>query len=248
MSIGVLVAIAAGVVFITSVLKIMPQYERAVVLRLGKYIGLKGPGVIILIPGVDRMIRVDMRTITMDVQPQDVITKDNVSVKVNAVVYFRVVDAAKAILQIEDYYFGTSQLAQTTLRSVLGQVPLDEMLSNRDEINQRLQSILDNQTEPWGIKISMVEVKQIDLPESMQKAMAREAEAERIRRAKVISAEGEVQRSSRLAEASKMLASSPSALQLAYLQAMTEVANDKSTLIVFPLPIDMLKPFVEKKT
>jgi regulator of protease activity HflC (stomatin/prohibitin superfamily) len=247
MDIGlILLAIIAGSAFFTSV-KILNEYERGVVLRLGRFVGVRGPGLILLIPYVERMTKIGMRTITMDVPSQDVITKDNVSVKVNAVVYFRVVDPQKCVLHIEDYYFATSQLAQTTLRSVLGTVPLDQMLSNRDEINVRLQAILDHQTEHWGIKVSNVEVKQIDLPENMQRAMAREAEAERERRAKIISADGELQRASRLAEASTMLATSPSALQLAYMQTLTEIAGNKTNTIVFPLPMDLLEPFLALK-
>jgi regulator of protease activity HflC (stomatin/prohibitin superfamily) len=195
---------------------------------------------------IDRMVKIGMRTITLDIQPQDVITKDNVSVKVNAVVYFRVIDPAKAIIQIEDFIYATNQLAQTTLRAVLGEVPLDELLSNRDSINQKLQSILDGQTEPWGVKVSLVEVKHIDLPKEMQRAMAQEAEAERERRAKIISAEGESQRATKLAEASRMLHSSPSALQLAYMQTLREIASDKSNTIIFPIPMDLVKPFLEK--
>ncbi len=232
-----------GLSILGSSIRILTEYERGVVFRLGRLIGIKGPGLIILIPYFDKMIKIGMRTITMDIQPQDIITKDNVSLKVNAVIYFRVLEADKSVIQIEDYYFATSQLAQTTLRSVLGQFPLDELLTNRDSINHKLQEILDSQTEPWGIKVSMVEVKHIDLPKEMQRAMAKEAEAERERRAKVISADGELQRASRLAEASNTLASSPSALQLAYLQALQEVAGDKTSTIVFPMPIDMLKPF-----
>lgn len=235
-----------GIIFLVSTFKVLNEYERGVIFRLGRCIGIKGPGLIILIPGIDRMVKVGMRTVTMDIQPQDVISKDNVTIKVNAVVYFRVVDAEKAIIQVEDYFFATSQLAQTTLRSVLGQVPMDELLENRDSINHKLQEILDRQTENWGIKIAAVEVKDIDLPKEMQRAMAKEAEAERERRAKVISAEGEVQRSSRLAEASNMLASSPSALQLAYLQTLTEIAKDRSSTIIFPIPMDLFKPFMER--
>jgi len=242
---GFLILIFFGVFLVGSSLRILPEYDRAVIFRLGRAIGIKGPGVILLVPMVDRMIRVGLRTVTLEIQPQDVITKDNVTLKVTAVVYFRVVDPEKAIIQIEDYYFATNQLAQTTLRSVLGQVPLDELLSSRDSINHKLQDILDSQTEPWGIKVSAVEVKQIDLPKEMQRAMAQEAEAERERRAKLISADGELQRSSRLAEASRTLASSPSALQLAYLQTLREIAGDKSNTIVFPLPIDAIKPFLE---
>jgi regulator of protease activity HflC (stomatin/prohibitin superfamily) len=206
---------------------------------------VRGPGLIFLIPIVERMIKIDTRTIAMDVQPQDVITKDNVSMQVNAVVYFKVVSPLEAITKIEDYYFATSQLAQTTLRSVMGQYPLDDVLEHRDKINAALQAILDKHTEAWGIKVTMVEVKQIDLPKEMQRAMAREAEAERERRAKVISAEGEVQRAQKLQEASNTLAGSPSALQLAYMQTLTEIAGDKTNTIIFPMPLDMVKPFIE---
>lgn len=229
---------------IMSTVKILKEYERAVVFRLGRSIGIKGPGLIILIPLIDQMRKVDMRTITMDIQPQDAITKDNVTIKVNAVVYFRVVDAEKAIIQVEDYYFATSQLAQTTLRSVMGQVPMDHLLEARDTINLKLQGILDKQTDNWGIKIAGVEVKDIDMPKEMQRAMAREAEAERERRAKVISAEGEVQRSEALAKAANTM-SSGTALQLAYLQTLTEITKDRSSTIIFPIPMDILKPFME---
>jgi regulator of protease activity HflC (stomatin/prohibitin superfamily) len=204
-----------------------------------------GPGLFVLIPFVERMVKVDTRTITMDVPPQDVITKDNVSMQVNAVIYFKIVSPLEAITKIEDYYFATSQLAQTTLRSVMGQYPLDEMLQHRDKINAALQAILDKHTEAWGVKVTMVEVKQIDLPKEMQRAMAREAEAERERRAKVISAEGEMQRAEKLKQASNILAGSPSALQLAYLQTLTEIAGDKTNTIIFPLPIELIKPFVD---
>lgn len=228
-----------------SAVKILSEWERGVVLRFGRSVGVRGPGLIILIPVVERIIKVDTRTVTMDIPPQDVITKDNVSMKVNAVVYFKVVLPEQAITKVEDYYMATSQLAQTTLRSVLGQYQLDEVLSQRDRINHTLQDILDRQTEPWGVKVSMVEVKQIDLPKEMQRAMAREAEAERERRAKVISAEGEMQRAQKLADASNALASSPSALQLAYLQTLTEIAGDKSSTIVFPMPMDVFRPFMK---
>ena len=228
-----------------SAVKILSEWERGVVLRFGRSVGIRGPGLILLIPFVERIIKVDTRTITMDIPPQDVITKDNVSMKVNAVVYFKVIDPEQAITKVEDFLFATSQLAQTTLRSVLGQYQLDEVLSQRDRINHTLQDILDRQTEPWGIKVSMVEVKQIDLPKEMQRAMAREAEAERERRAKVISAEGELQRAQKLADASTALASSPSALQLAYLQTLNEISSDKTNTIIFPLPLDLLKPFVK---
>ncbi|MCB0414779.1 MAG: slipin family protein, partial [Bdellovibrionales bacterium] len=215
-------AFVVGMILISSI-KILPEWDRGVVLRFGRFQGVRGPGLIILIPGVERMIRVDTRTVTMDIQPQDVITQDNVSMKVNAVLYFKIVNPEAAINNIEDYYFATSQLAQTTLRSVLGKYEMDDLLSNRDKINHSLQEILDEATEPWGIKVTAVEMKQIDLPAEMQRAMARQAEAERERRAKVISDEGELQRSEKLAEASRKLSDSPSALQLAYLQALGEV-------------------------
>jgi regulator of protease activity HflC (stomatin/prohibitin superfamily) len=231
---------------IGSAVKILPEWERGVILRFGRSMGLRGPGLILLIPGIEKIIRVDTRTITMDIPPQDVISQDNVSLKVNAVVYFRVVEPEAAITKIEDYYFATSQLAQTTLRSSMGQYSLDEILGNRDKINMSLQEILDKSTEPWGVKVSLVEVKHIDLPKEMQRAMARQAEAERERRAKVISAEGELQRSEKLAQASNMLASSPSALQLAYLQAMQEISNEGKTTIILPIPLDMIEPFMKK--
>ena len=233
-----------GFVF-SSIFKILNDWERGVVLRLGKAVGVRGPGLIILIPFLEKMIKIDTRTITMDVQPQDVITKDNVSMQVNAVLYFKVMEPMQAITRVENYYFATSQLAQTTLRSVMGQYILDDVLEHRDKINAALQDILDKATVAWGIKVSMVEVKQIDLPKEMQKAMAREAEAERERRAKVISAEGEVQRAQKLQEASLTLAASPSALQLAYLQTLTEISGDKTNTIVVPMPLDIIKPFVE---
>ncbi|MCB0393981.1 MAG: slipin family protein [Bdellovibrionales bacterium] len=224
-------------------IRIIAEYERGVVFRLGRIIGIKDPGLRFLIPFVDRMIKVGMRTITMDIPTQDVITSDNVSIKVNAVVYFQVMDPEKAILKVEDYFFATSQLSQTTLRSVVGQFSLDKLLAERDIINMKLQDILDESTNKWGIKVEMVEVKHIDLPKEMQRAMAREAEAERERRAKVISAEGELQRSEKLREASNILSESPSALQLAYLQSLNEVAGDKTNTIIFPLPLDMLGAF-----
>lgn len=230
---------------IFSIVKILPEWERGVVLRFGRSVGVRGPGLIWLIPGVERLIRVDTRTVTMDIKPQDVITRDNVSMKVNAVIYFRVVEAEKAITQVEDFFFATSQLAQTTLRSVLGQYEMDDLLSNRDKINHTLQEILDKATEPWGIKVSVVEVKHIDLPQEMQRAMARQAEAERERRAKVINAEGEFQRAEKLKEASQIISQSPSALQLAYLQALQEVTGDGKQTIVLPIPIDLFKPFME---
>ena len=233
------------VFLIFSIVKILPEWERGVILRFGRSVGARGPGLILLIPGVERIIRVDTRTVTMDIKPQDVITLDNVSMKVNAVIYFRVVDSEKAITQVEDFFFATSQLAQTTLRSVLGQYEMDDLLSNREKINHTLQEILDKATEPWGIKVSVVEVKHIDLPHEMQRAMARQAEAERERRAKVINAEGEFQRAEKLKAASNIISQSPSALQLAYLQALQEVTGEGKHTIVLPIPIDLFKPFME---
>ena len=232
----IFVVLIFGAILISSTIKILPEWERGVVLRLGNAIGLRGPGLILLIPFVEKMIRVDTRTITMDIQPQDVITLDNVSMKVNAVVYFRVTDPVLAITKIEDFFFATSQLAQTTLRSSMGQFEMDDILSKRYKINQKLQIILDESTEQWGIKVSNVELKHIDLPKEMQRAMARQAEAERERRAKVISAEGELQRAQKLKEASIELSQSPNSLQLAYLQTLTEIAGDKTNTVIFPLP------------
>lgn len=232
---------------VASAVKILPEWERGVVLRLGRSIGIRGPGPIILVPGVERLVRVDTRTVTMDIPPQDVITQDNISLKVNAVIYFRVVDPEGAVTRVMDYLFATSQLAQTTLRSVLGQYQMDEVLSSRDKINHSLQSILDKATEPWGIKISNVEIKNVDLPKEMQSAMARQAEAERERRAKVISAEGEFQRAEKLRDASNILAASPTALQLAYLQTLTEIAGEGQRTVIFPIPMDFMKVFMEKK-
>ena len=247
MSIGMIIAGLVILSILSSSFKILQEYERGIVFRLGRSVGVRGPGLIILVPFLEKMMKVDMRTVTLDVQPQDVITKDNVSIKVNAIVYFRIVNAEAAIVQVADYYYATSQLAQTTLRSILGQFPLDEILTNRDSINNKLQALLDQDTEGWGVKVSAVEVKNIDLPKEMQRAMAQEAEAERERRSKIISAEGEVQRASRLAEASNTLASSPSALQLAYLQTMNEITSEGKTVVVFPLPMDLIKPFIDKK-
>lgn len=237
------VIIIVAVIF--SAIKILPEWERGVILRLGRSIGVRGPGLVLVIPGIDRLVRVDTRTVTMDVPPQDVLTLDNVSLKVNAVIYSRVVAPESAITRIEDYYFATSQLAQTTLRSVLGQYQVDDMLANRDKINHTLQAILDKATDTWGVKISQVEIKQIDFPKEMQRAMARQAEAERERRAKVISAEGELQRAEKLRDASDILADSPSALHLAYLQALIEIAGEGTHTIVLPLPLELTKPFVE---
>ncbi len=236
-----------GLTFLMSMIKILNEWERGVILRLGHSIGIKGPGLIILIPFVDKLVRVDTRTVTMDIAPQDVITLDNVSMKVNAVVYFRVMNPEAAITKIEDYYFATTQLAQTTLRSIMGQFQMDDILSQRDKINVKLQNIIDESTEQWGIKVSNVELKHIDLPKEMQRAMARQAEAERERRAKIISAEGELQRSEKLMQAAQMLAQSPTSMQLAYLQSLTEIAGDKTNTIVFPLPMDSFGSFFKGK-
>ncbi len=235
------------IILLASAVKILREYERGVIFRLGRLIGgdgLKGPGLILLIPFIDRMVKVSLRTVVLDVPPQDIITSDNVSLKVNAVVYFRVLEPQKAIVQVENYLLATSQISQTTLRSVLGQSELDDLLSQRDVINHRLQQIIDSQTEPWGIKVSNVEVKQIDLPQEMQRAMAKQAEAERERRSKVISAEGEFQASQRLADAAKILAIEPSALTLRYLQTLREIATEKNSTTIFPVPIDLLTPFL----
>jgi regulator of protease activity HflC (stomatin/prohibitin superfamily) len=233
-----------AVVLLISGVKILPEYERAVVFRLGRLVPYRGPGVIYVIPLVERMVRIDMRTITMDIPPQDVITRDNVSVKVNAVLYFRVLDPSKATVEIENYLFATSQLAQTTLRSVCGQAELDDLLAEREKINAHLQEILDSQTDPWGIKVSLVEVKHIDLPQEMQRAIARQAEAERERRAKVINAEGEFQAAQRLADASQIIEQHPVALQLRYLQTLSEVATENPSTTLFPVPIDLISPFL----
>jgi len=232
--------------FLSAMLKVLREYERAVVFRLGRIIGTKGPGLIILIPIVDRMVKVSLRTVTLDVPPQDVITRDNVSVKVNAVIYFRVMDPVRAIIEVEDFLLATSQLAQTTLRSVLGEVELDDLLANRERINERLQEILDRQTDPWGVKVSNVEVKHVDLPQEMQRAMARQAEAERERRAKVINAEGEFQASQRLAEAAAIIGREPTAIQLRFLQTISEVATENNSTVLFPVPIDMISAFMKR--
>jgi regulator of protease activity HflC (stomatin/prohibitin superfamily) len=232
-----------AIFLLASAIRILKEYERGVVFRLGRLVGSKGPGLILLIPIVDKMIKVSLRTVAMDVPSQDVITRDNVSVKVNAVVYFRVMEPEKAIVEVEKYLFATSQLAQTTLRSVLGQVELDELLSARDKINHQLQSILDKLTDPWGIKVGTVEIKHVDLPQEMQRSMARQAEAERDRRAKVINALGEQQASEKLAEAATVIGDHPMALQLRYLQTLSEVAAENNSTIVFPVPIDLFKPF-----
>jgi regulator of protease activity HflC (stomatin/prohibitin superfamily) len=233
-------------IILSNAVKILREYERGVVFRLGRLIAQRGPGLILLIPIIDKMVRVSLRTIVLDVPPQDVITQDNVSIKVNAVVYFRVLDPRNAIVQVENYLAATSQISQTTLRSVLGQSELDDILSQREKINHKLQQIIDANTEPWGVKVSNVEVKQIDLPQEMQRAMAKQAEAERERRSKVIAAEGEFQASQRLADAAKILSEQPSALTLRYLQTLREIATEKNSTTIFPVPIDLLTPFLKK--
>ncbi|MFQ6094033.1 MAG: slipin family protein [bacterium] len=230
---------------IASAVRILREYERGVVFRLGRLIGSKGPGLFLLIPIVDRMVKVSLRIVAMDVPPQDIITRDNVSVKVNAVVYFRVMDPSKAIVEVERYLYATSQLAQTTLRSVLGQAELDGLLAEREKINKELQTILDEHTDPWGIKVSAVEVKHVDLPEEMKRAIARQAEAERERRAKVIHAEGEYQASEKLAQAAGVIGAEPMAMQLRFLQTLTEVATENNSTTLFPVPIDLFRPFYE---
>ena len=235
------------VFFLASAIKILNEYERGVIFRLGRVLGApKGPGLIILIPIIDRMTKVSLRTVVLDIPPQDVITRDNVTIKVNAVVYFRVMDPQKAILDVENYLYATSQLAQTTLRSVLGQAELDDLLAHREQLNEKLQEILDTHTESWGIKVSNVEVKNVDLPQEMQRAIARQAEAERERRAKIIGAEGEFQASAKLADASDILSRNPMALQLRYLQTLIEISTEKNSTIIFPIPIDFLKVFMDK--
>ena len=232
------------VFFLSAALRILNEYERGVIFRLGRVIAAKGPGLIILIPLIDKMVKVSLRLVAMDVDPQDVITRDNVSVKVNAVIYFRVIDPVKAIVEVENYSYAMSQLAQTTLRSVCGQAELDELLAEREKINTELQEILDMHTDPWGIKVATVELKHIDLPTEMQRAMARQAEAERERRAKVINAEGEFQAASKLAEASEIIERHPTALQLRYLQTMNEISTESNTTTIFPVPLELFKPFL----
>lgn len=243
----IVVLIALLIFLISSTVKILQEFERAVVFRLGRFVGVRGPGLIILIPFIEKMVRVNMRTIVMDVPPQDIITKDNVSVKVNAVVYFRIVSPEKSILEVEDPYYATSQISQTTLRSIIGQFELDDLLSSRDKINREMQKVIDAQTDPWGVKISSVEIKHIDLPTEMQKAMSRQAEAERERRAKVIHAEGEFQAAEKLAEASNIMSENPITLQLRYLQTLTEMTSKQNATTVIPLPIDLINKVLGKK-
>jgi regulator of protease activity HflC (stomatin/prohibitin superfamily) len=240
-SAGILVVVVFGIFLLSQAIKILPEYERGVVFRLGKLQPHDyGPGLVLIIPFVDRLIRVSLRTVVLDVPPQDVITRDNVSVKVNAVVYFRVMDPRKAIVEVESYHYATSQLAQTTLRSVLGQVELDDLLSERERLNQQLQMILDQHTDPWGIKVSSVEVKHVDLPPDMQRAMAKQAEAEREKRAKIIHAAGELEASEKLAAAANVMAVEPMTITLRYLQTLTEIASEKNSTIIFPLPIELM--------
>jgi regulator of protease activity HflC (stomatin/prohibitin superfamily) len=243
---GFLFAVFLVIYFFSSAIKILREYERGVVFRLGRVIPVKGPGLVIIFPIIDRLVKVSLRIVAMDVPSQDVITKDNISVKVNAVVYFRVIDPVKAITEVEDFLYATSMIAQTTLRSILGQSQLDDLLTNREQVNAELQKVIDFQTEPWGIKVTAVEVKNVDLPVEMQRAIARQAEAERERRAKVIHAEGEFQASQKLADAANIIATAPSALQLRYLQTLTEISTEKNSTIIFPVPIDLIKPFLEK--
>jgi regulator of protease activity HflC (stomatin/prohibitin superfamily) len=246
--------ISPGIVFLiifllilaASAIKILREYERGVIFRLGRLIGAKGPGIIFIIPGVDKLLRISLRLVTLDIPPQDVITHDNISIKVNAVVYFRVMDPNKAVVEVENFLYATSQLAQTTLRSVVGQADLDELLSQRDKINLKLQDILDKHTEPWGIKVSLVETKQVDLPENMQRAIARQAEAEREKRAKIIHAEGEFQAAEKLTQAANVISANPTALQLRFLQTLAEIATEKNSTTIFPVPIDIITPFLKK--
>lgn len=240
-----MVVVVAVLLLLASGVNVMREYERAVVLRLGRLVPYRGPGIIFVIPGVEKMLRVDMRTVTMDVPSQDVITRDNVSVKVNAVLYFRVVEPSRAVIEVENFLYATSQLAQTTLRSVCGQAELDQLLSDRERLNEQIQTILDEATDPWGIKVVAIELKHIDLPQEMQRAMARQAEAERDRRAKVINAEGEFQASTRLAEAAAIMGEHPIAIQLRFLQTLVEIASDHSSTLVLPIPVDLLSPFMD---
>jgi regulator of protease activity HflC (stomatin/prohibitin superfamily) len=245
---SVLTLVFFAIFILSSAIKVLREYERGVVFRLGRVIGAKGPGLILLIPIVDKMVKVPLRTVTMDVPPQDVITRDNVTVKVNAVIYFRVLDASRAVLEVENYLYATSQIAQTTLRSTLGESDLDELLSKRDKINQELQQVIDKHTEPWGIKVSTVEVKNVDLPQEMQRAIARQAEAERERRAKVINAEGEFQAAQKLLEAATIIAKQPIALQLRYLQTLAEIATENNSTTLFPVPIDLFEPIFHARS
>ncbi len=240
---GITWIVIIGIIILASMIRVLREYERGVIFRLGRYVGVKGPGLILLIPFIDKMVKVSLRTVVLDVPPQDVITKDNVSVKVNAVVYFRVVYPEKAVIEVENYLYATEQIAQTTLRSILGEAELDELLSAREKLNHKLQQIIDEQTDPWGIKVSAVEIKHVDLPQDMQRAMARQAEAERERRAKIINAEGEYQASKKLAEAAAVLAENPITIQLRYLQTLSEISTENASTIVFPVPVEFFKIF-----
>jgi regulator of protease activity HflC (stomatin/prohibitin superfamily) len=248
-SLNVIIVVLLVIILLSSGVRVLREYERAVIFRLGRIakalVGANGPGLIILIPGIDKMVKVPLRTVTMDVPSQDVITRDNVTVKVNAIIYFRVVDPQRAILQVEDYLFATSQISQTTLRSVLGQSQLDDLLSKRDEINAALQRIIDQQTEPWGVKVAAVEIKNVDLPQEMIRAIARQAEAERERRAKIIHAEGEFQAAQKLLEAADIISRNPTTLQLRFLQTLKELSSEKTSTIIFPMPIDLVTPFLK---
>lgn len=243
---SIIILVLLIIIILTSMVRVLREYERGVVFRLGRLIGVKGPGLILLIPFIDRMVKISLRVITLDVPPQDIITRDNVSVNVNAVAYFRPLDPAKAVTEVENYLYATSQIAQTTLRSVLGEYELDDLLTKREMINQRLQKIIDEQTDPWGIKVSMVEIKHVDIPDTMRRAIARQAEAERERRAKVIHADGEFQAAEKLQLAAGVLAQTPVSVQLRFLQTLTEIATEKNSTIIFPIPIDLLTPFIKK--
>jgi regulator of protease activity HflC (stomatin/prohibitin superfamily) len=244
---GIVIAIIIVIIILAAAIKVFPEYQRGVIFRLGRLSPPKGPGLFLIIPIVDRVVRVDLRTITFDVPAQEVITKDNVPAKVNAVAYFRVVDPSRSVVEVQNFILATSQISQTTLRSVLGQSDLDHLLTERDKLNARLQEIIDEQTEPWGVKVSVVEIRDVEIPQSMQRAMARQAEAERERRAKVIAAEGEFQASEKLAQAAEVLARNPAAIQLRYLQTLAEIATEKNSTTVFPIPIDLIEPFLKKQ-
>ena len=250
--IGLIVLIIAVIILLSillsSSIRILREYEVGVIFRLGRYIGNRGPGFVMIIPGIEKMVRVDKRTRTIDVPPQDLITKDNVPVKVNAVLYFRVADPAKSVLEIENYRFATLQISQTTLRSILGQAELDDLLAKREKINEELQHVIDDLTEPWGIKVSVVEIKDVEIPQSMQRALAAQAEAERDRRAKIINAEGELQASEKLTEAARIMSTAPAAIQLRYLQTLREIATEQNSTILFPIPMDLIGAVIEKLT
>ncbi|NLI29676.1 MAG: slipin family protein [Nitrospiraceae bacterium] len=237
--------VVLAVYLVSSAIRILKEYERGVVFRLGRVIPVKGPGLVLVWPVIDKLVKVSLRTVTMDVPPQDIITRDNITVKVNAVIYFRPIDPVKAVTEVEDFYYATSQIAQTTLRSILGQSQLDELLTNREQLNAELQKVIDTQTEPWGVKVSAVEVKNVDLPTEMLRAIARQAEAERERRAKIIHAEGELQASQKLADAARIISTEPATLQLRFLQTLTEIATEKNSTIVFPVPIDLISNFMK---